>query len=101
MEHGKGRRRDFYLSHGPEDKAWAEWIAWTLEADGFLVLLQAWDSPAGSNWLQVMEAGIRDSDRTIAVLSPDYLESVYSRVEWQAAWVRIRREKVRSCCRCE
>jgi hypothetical protein len=84
MEHSKGRRLDFFLSYAPVDQAWAEWIAWTLEADGFQVMLQAWDSPAGSNWIQVMDAGIRGAARTIAVLSPDYLESVYGQVEWHA-----------------
>jgi hypothetical protein len=84
MQQGKGRRVDFFLSYAAADQAWAEWIAWTLEEEGFQVMLQAWDSPPGSNWIQVMDAGIRDAARTIAVLSPSYLKSVYSRIEWQA-----------------
>jgi hypothetical protein len=32
-----------------------------------------------------MERGVTEYDRTIAVLSPDYLTSVYGRQEWQAA----------------
>jgi hypothetical protein len=34
-----------------------------------------------------MQAGTTDADRTIAVLSPRYLASVYGSGEWQAAWV--------------
>jgi len=83
MEDGKGSRLDFFLSHAPADKAWAEWIAWTLEADGFRVDLPAW-APAGSNWIQLMHAGVQDAARTIAVLSDDYLTSSYQ-VVWQAA----------------
>ena len=57
-----------------------------LEEDGHRVLVQAWDFVPGSNWIQGMQAGTRDAARTIAVLSRDYLESVYGGAEWQAAW---------------
>jgi len=33
-----------------------------------------------------MQAGTRDAARTIAVLSGDYLKSVYGGAEWHAAW---------------
>ena len=85
---GRVRRAggDFFVSYTQTDRAWAEWIAWTLEEDGYRVLMQAWDFVPGSNWMQGMQAGIRDAARTIAVLSPDYLRSVYGGAEWQAAW---------------
>lgn len=84
MEHGKDEGLDFFLSYALVDQAWAEWIAWTLEANGFHVQLQAWDSPAGSNWIQTLDAGVRDAGRMITVLSQDYLKSIGSRAEWQA-----------------
>jgi hypothetical protein len=62
------------------------WIAWVLEEDGHKVLVQAWDFVPGSNWIQGMQDGARDADRTIAVLSDAYLKSVYGSAEWQAAW---------------
>ena len=74
------------MSYTQADRAWAEWIAWTLEEDGYRVLVQAWDFVPGSNWVQGMQNGTRDADRTIAVLSPAYLRSVYGGAEWQAAW---------------
>ena len=74
------------MSYTQADRSWAEWIAWVLEEDGHQVLVQAWDFVPGTNWIQGMQAGTADAARTIAVLSPDYLESVYGSAEWQAAW---------------
>jgi Tfp pilus assembly protein PilF len=82
------RGPDFFVSYTQADMAWAEWISWVLEEDGYRVLVQAWDFVPGSNWVQCMQDGIRDADRTVAVLSPDYLESVYGSAEWQAAWIQ-------------
>ena len=78
--------RDFFVSYTQADRAWAEWIAWLLEEDGHSVLIQAWDFVAGDNWVQRMRDGVAGSERTIAVLSPDYLESEYGTAEWEAAW---------------
>ncbi|MDX8033506.1 FxSxx-COOH system tetratricopeptide repeat protein [Lentzea sp. BCCO 10_0856] len=77
---------DFFVSYTGADKAWAEWIAWELEAQGHETLVQAWDMVPGTNWVDVMHKGVQDSERTIAVLSSAYLSSVYGTVEWQAAW---------------
>ena len=77
---------DFFVSYTQKDRAWAEWIAWTLEEDHHRVLIQAWDFVPGTNWIQSMQAGVRDADRTIAVLSEEYLRSVFASAEWQAAW---------------
>ena len=79
---------DFFVSYTQADRAWAEWIAWTLEEDGYQVLVQAWDFVPGSNWVQKMQDGVRDARRTVAVLSEDYLGSVYGGAEWQAAWAQ-------------
>jgi hypothetical protein len=88
MSMGDGSRGgwDFFVSYTQADRVWAEWIAWVLEEDGHRVLVQAWDFVPGSNWVQGMQAGTRDAARTIALLSPDYLRSVYGGAEWQAAW---------------
>ncbi|WP_250279739.1 TIR domain-containing protein [Frankia sp. Cppng1_Ct_nod] len=78
---------DFFVSYTQADLAWAEWIAWQLEAAGDRVLLQAWDMVAGSHWSAVMQDGVQHADRTIAVLSNAYLRSVYGAAEWEAAWL--------------
>ena len=77
---------DFFISYTQADRAWAEWIAWVLEEDGHKVLVQAWDFVPGGNWIQGMQAGAAQAARTIAVLSPAYLDSQYGTAEWQAAW---------------
>ena len=77
---------DFFVSYTQADRVWAEWIAWELEEAGHRVLVQAWDFVPGSNWIQGMQEGVTRARRTIAVLSPAYLESEYGEAEWQAAW---------------
>jgi hypothetical protein len=78
--------RDFFVSYTQADRAWAEWIAWQLEDEGYRVLIQAWDMPPGVNWTDLMQQGVQGAARTVAVLSASYLESVFCTAEWQAAW---------------
>ena len=68
---------DFFVSYTQADRQWAEWVAWQLEEDGYRVLIQAWDFVGGSNWIHNMQDGIIRAERTLAVLSDAYLESVY------------------------
>lgn len=77
---------DFFVSYTQADRAWAEWIAWILEEDHYRVLIQAWDFVPGTNWIHGMQDGMRGAKRMIAVLSSDYLGSVFGSAEWQAAW---------------
>jgi tetratricopeptide (TPR) repeat protein len=79
-------RWDLFVSYTQADRAWAEWIAWQLEEDGYRVLIQAWDMVPGVNWAHLMQEGIRGTGRTVAVLSASYLESVFATAEWEAAW---------------
>ena len=79
---------DFFISYAQADQAWAEWVAWQLEEDGHRVLFQAWDAAPGSNWILNVHEGVQRAARTVAILSPSYLSSVYATAEWQAAWAR-------------
>jgi WD40 repeat protein len=81
-----GFKWDYFVSYTAVDWAWANWVAWQLEEAGFRVLVQAWDMPVGTNWVRRIDDGIRQAARTVAILSPDYLDSVYGKAEWQAAW---------------
>lgn len=74
------------MSYTQADRAWAEWVAWLLEEAGHRVLIQAWDFVPGSNWVRGMHVGASRAARTIAILSDDYLTSVFGSAEWQAAW---------------
>ena len=77
---------DFFVSYAAPDREWAEWIAWNIEEAGFHVVLQDWDNVPGTNWVTMMHDAARRAERTIAVLSSHYLESVYGAAEWQTAW---------------
>ncbi|MDW4905634.1 toll/interleukin-1 receptor domain-containing protein [Streptomyces sp. ADMS] len=83
-QHSDGRR-DFFVSYTGADRRWAAWISWQLEDAGYSVLVQEWDFVPGSNWQFGMESGVTRCERTIAVLSPAYMRSVYGQQEWQAA----------------
>lgn len=60
-------------------------MAWQLETAGFRTLIQAWDFVPGTNFIDFMDRGVRDSSIVIAVLSDSYLTSHYGTMEWQAA----------------
>jgi tetratricopeptide (TPR) repeat protein len=77
---------DFFVSYTQPDRAWAEWIAWQLEASGYSTVLQAWDFVPGSDWAHEMQVATATAQRTIAVLSPAYLDSMYGAAEWQSAF---------------
>ncbi len=34
-------RKDFFISYTGVDRAWAEWIAWALEEQGYTTSIQA------------------------------------------------------------
>ncbi len=77
--------KDFFISYTHEDKSWAEWIAWQLEYAGYSTILQAWDIRPGSNSILEMDNAAKLARRTIAVLSPHYLQALYPQTEWAAA----------------
>jgi hypothetical protein len=77
---------DFFISYTSRDKVWAEWIAWQLEEAGYATVLQAWDFRPGANFVLEMQRAVSESDRTIAVLSQAFVESIYASPEWAAAF---------------
>ena len=81
----QGRARDFFVSYSPADERWATWLAWQLEAAGYSTLIQAWDFVPGTNFIDFMDRGVRDSSVMLALLSEHYLASRYGTMEWQAA----------------
>src|SRR5437667_9490936 len=74
-------RYDFFLSFTGVDMTWAEWIADRLTTMEDLhgrpcrVLFQKWDFVPGSNWVDMMDRGVRLCARIVPVLSPDYLDA--------------------------
>src|SRR2546428_10079086 len=80
--------KDFFISYNGADKVWAEWIAWQLEEAGFSTILQAWDFRPGANFVLKMQEASQEAERVIAVLSPHYLNAVYTQPEWAVAFGR-------------
>jgi hypothetical protein len=78
---------DFFISFSHHDKAWADWIAWTLNEAGYSVLYQPWHFAAGSNFVLGMNKGV-GSRRTLVILSENYLKSTYTQPEWAAAFAK-------------
>jgi hypothetical protein len=79
--------KDFFISYNKADRGWAEWIAWQLDAVGYKTVIQAWDFVAGSNFVLEMHKASIETQRTIVVLSQDFLDAEYTQPEWAAAFV--------------
>ena len=84
----KPAKVDFFISYNQHDKQWAEWIAWQLENAGYTTVIQAWDFRPGGNFIADMQKATMNTERTIAVLSQDYLASKFTQPEWNAAFAR-------------
>jgi TIR domain. len=80
--------KDFFISYNSADKNWAEWIAWQLEETGYTTILQAWDFRPGHNFVLEMDKASKEAERTIVVLSPDFLSSSFTPPEWAVAFKR-------------
>jgi TIR domain len=77
------QQRDFFVSYSQADRAWAEWLAWELEAAGHTTVLQAWDMPAGTACVHAMDQVVQATRHVVLVLSPAYLRSGMSEAEWR------------------
>jgi hypothetical protein len=75
-----------FVSYQYRDADWAQWIAWTLEAEGHRVTVQAWDFTAGANFALEMHNAVISADCVIAVLSQNFLNSQFAAAEWAAAF---------------
>jgi hypothetical protein len=84
----EAEKKDLFVSYNRADKQWAEWIAWQLEEVGYTTIIQAWDFRPGSNFVIDMQRAAEQARRTIAVLSPDYLQALYTQPEWAAAFAQ-------------
>lgn len=72
----------FFISFNSADRTKAHWIAWTLKEAGHEVAVHDWEIPAGGNAPLWMNSRLAWADRLIAVISPDYVPTRYSPMEW-------------------
>lgn len=78
----------FFISYTQADHAWAEWIGWVLEEAGYKTKIQVWDFRPGTNFVVEMDNATRKAERTLIVLSPNYLYSSFGKAEWATAFAR-------------
>jgi hypothetical protein len=81
-------KKNFFISYTKKNEDWAEWIAWQLEEAGYTVTLQAWDFKSGGNFVNEMQNAVMQAERTIAILSPEYMKSGFAGAEWNAAFAK-------------
>nr|WP_169806316.1 toll/interleukin-1 receptor domain-containing protein [Herbidospora sakaeratensis] len=79
-------QRDFFITYNHKDEAWATWVAETLEKAGHTTVIQAWNFLPGDNFMAAMDDALSTCRRTLGVLSPHYLASLFTRAEWTAAY---------------
>ncbi len=79
---------DFFVSYTGADEAWATWVAEVLEAEGKSVVVQAWDSLAGENFVVWISTQMAAATRTVAVCSETYFASHWCIQEWTGALAR-------------
>jgi hypothetical protein len=81
-------KKDFFISYNHKDEDAARWIAWQLEKEGYTTIIQAWDFLPGNNFVEKMDNALKACKSTIAVLSDHYLQSGFTKAEWQAAFAK-------------
>ncbi|MEU5093791.1 toll/interleukin-1 receptor domain-containing protein [Streptomyces sp. NPDC020996] len=92
-------RVHFFVSYAATDRRWASWIAWQLENAGCHVLVQERDVAApGGDGLgdddpvaaghPDVRSGVERSERTVPVLSADYLSGPDPGLVWRAVRAR-------------
>ena len=79
------KQADFFVSFSGHDKKWADWIAWVLNDQGYMVIYQPWDFAPGSNFVIQINKAV-GSTKTIAVISENYIRSNFVQPEWAAAF---------------
>src|SRR5689334_5431792 len=84
----KQEHTDFLISYTDKDRAWAEWIAATLEEAGYQTIIAAWDVRPGANRVLEMDEATKHAERTLLVLSATYLAADDALVEWTVAFQR-------------
>jgi hypothetical protein len=55
---------------------------WTLEDAAYSAVIQAWDFRPGANFILEMHKAAEQTQKTILVLSEDYLKAEFTKPEW-------------------
>jgi hypothetical protein len=80
--------KDFFISYNKNDMLWAKGIGEWLKEAGYSYVMQETDFQPGSNFILEMDNATKVARRTISILSPDYLDALYTPPEWAAAFAK-------------
>src|SRR6266700_500570 len=79
-------RKDFFISYVEADRSWAEWIAWHLEAVEHTCIVGAWDFRPGTSSTLNVDRALKQANKVIIILSPEYLNDDSVQAEWATAF---------------
>jgi tetratricopeptide (TPR) repeat protein len=79
-------QRDFFISFTKADRSWAEWIAWSLELEGYQVIYQDWDFRPGMNLPLEIDRAVSTAKRILVILSTEYLADLHAQPQWASAF---------------
>jgi len=80
--------KDFFISYTKADESAAEWVAYVLEEAGYSVTIMKWDFKAGGNFVLDMQKAAEECERILPILSPNYLQSIFTQPEWAVAFAK-------------
>src|SRR5579875_2940330 len=81
-------KKDFFINCAPQDTAWARWVAWQLEEEHYQVILPDWDFLPGSNTILELHKAVMDTERTIAIFTPHYVNILHTLSDWTVTYKR-------------
>src|SRR5262245_15350930 len=88
---------DFFISYSGADRAWAEWIAYQLEAQGLTVTLQR-DFNTSATVIGEIDKALAGARHALLLCSQAYFRtSAYTTLEYQAALNRELQDPTRAC----
>nr|MDT0666336.1 toll/interleukin-1 receptor domain-containing protein [Micromonospora sp. DSM 115978] len=77
---------DFFVSYAQADEDLAAWVVELLQDNDHRVHSSYQFDVPGANEIEVVQAGMKQARRTIAVLTTAYVESSVASSQWQFAW---------------
>jgi tetratricopeptide (TPR) repeat protein len=86
MTDASNDKRDFFVSFTQDDRPWAAWIVGVLRVEGYSLWFQ--DDDFKGNFVAYMEQAHAHSERTLVVLSDNYLRSDFTLAEWSPRLAR-------------
>ena len=78
--------KNFFITYNKADVDWAKWIVWQLEDVGCTTVAQFKDFAKGVNFVLNMETALKECERVIAVMSPNWVVSEWTAADWTAAF---------------